>query len=378
MDKDENEGGTKEMKIRENKGITLIALVITIIVLLILAAITLNLIIGERGIFKMAEEAGRNYTNAQNAELADLEKLENMDWYTGEETKPLYARLYKDGTLILSSSDYIDSSREISEDYGDISKNEYKYSLHITFMQDIEEKLEGDYPGWIEVENDEKGNLVPKRNKAENVIIYDKIEPKNMSIWFYEMNELITLDLANVDTSKVTDMSGMFTGTSLSNIDLSDFDTSRVTNMSSMFTRCMKLSNIDLSNFDTSKVTNMSGMFLGCMNLSNIDLSSFNTSQVTNMIGMFLGCIKLSNIDLSNFDTSKVTNMSSMFFGCMNLTNIDLSNFDTSKVTDMSSMFAGTSLTNIDLSHFDTSQVTNMSGMFFSMRKFNQYRFKSF
>ncbi len=54
-------------------GITLIALVITIIVLLILAAVTINLTIGERGIFTIAQIAARNYTNAQNRELASLD-----------------------------------------------------------------------------------------------------------------------------------------------------------------------------------------------------------------------------------------------------------------------------------------------------------------
>ena len=50
------------------EGITLIALVITIIVLLILAAITINLTIGQRGILKRAEEAGRNYQEAAKKE----------------------------------------------------------------------------------------------------------------------------------------------------------------------------------------------------------------------------------------------------------------------------------------------------------------------
>ena len=58
---------------RENKGITLIALVITIIVLLILAAVTINLTLGERGIFTTAQIAAKNYTNSQNRELAELE-----------------------------------------------------------------------------------------------------------------------------------------------------------------------------------------------------------------------------------------------------------------------------------------------------------------
>ena len=60
-----------------NNGITLIALVITIIVLLILAGVTINLTLGENGIFKTAEMAGKNYTQAQEQELAGLAGFEN-------------------------------------------------------------------------------------------------------------------------------------------------------------------------------------------------------------------------------------------------------------------------------------------------------------
>ena len=63
--------------INNNKGITLIALVITIIVLLILAGVTINLTLGENGIFRTAEQAGRNYTQAQEQEIAGLAEFEN-------------------------------------------------------------------------------------------------------------------------------------------------------------------------------------------------------------------------------------------------------------------------------------------------------------
>ncbi len=53
---------------KSRKGITLIALVITIIVLLILAGITINLTIGEHGILIMAKQAGKNYQNAAEYE----------------------------------------------------------------------------------------------------------------------------------------------------------------------------------------------------------------------------------------------------------------------------------------------------------------------
>ena len=50
-------------KIKSTKGITLVALVITIIVLLILAGVTLSLTLGESGLLRRAEES-------KNAHLA--------------------------------------------------------------------------------------------------------------------------------------------------------------------------------------------------------------------------------------------------------------------------------------------------------------------
>ena len=70
---------------------------------------------------------------------------------------------------------------------------------------------------------------------------------------------------------------------------------------------------------------------------------------------------------LENLDTSNVTNMSYMFFYCSKLTSLDVSKFDTSNVTGMNSMFQYCSgLTNLDVSKFDTRNVTNMGGMFSS------------
>ena len=58
-------------EIRE-KGITLVALVITIIVLLILAGITINSVIGSKGILNNAKKATTAYTNAEAKEKAAL------------------------------------------------------------------------------------------------------------------------------------------------------------------------------------------------------------------------------------------------------------------------------------------------------------------
>ena len=62
-------------KIKE-RGITLIALVVTIIILLILVGVTISQIIGENGLIKKAKEAVEKYKNASEEELIQLGQLE--------------------------------------------------------------------------------------------------------------------------------------------------------------------------------------------------------------------------------------------------------------------------------------------------------------
>ena len=50
----------KNMKIKDNKAITLIALVVTIIVLIILAGVSINLVLGDNGIITKAKHHSVN------------------------------------------------------------------------------------------------------------------------------------------------------------------------------------------------------------------------------------------------------------------------------------------------------------------------------
>lgn len=66
------------MNVKEKKGITLIALVITIIILLILASISLNLVFGEYSIIEMAKRAVQNTDLAKVEEENELKELEEL------------------------------------------------------------------------------------------------------------------------------------------------------------------------------------------------------------------------------------------------------------------------------------------------------------
>lgn len=54
---------------KKEKGITLIALVVTIIILLILAGVTLSLALSQNGLFDRARNAADKYSAAQENEV---------------------------------------------------------------------------------------------------------------------------------------------------------------------------------------------------------------------------------------------------------------------------------------------------------------------
>ena len=387
----------RETNMKDKKAITLIALVITIIVLLILAGISISMLSGNNGILiktteareqtiisQEKEEIGLAYSSlvgdnvVKGTEITDrlfkdeinknrgandvsidsdsedyivyyentghtylVDKYGNITLIDNiEPTETIYVTLYSDGTLAFSNNNSTDSTRTVSKTYT-IEKND----LYENF------------------------DAVPWKNEKDSiqtVTFVNKIIPTSTAYWFINCSNLsIIKNIKKLNTSKTTNMANMFYGcSSLTNLDVSNFDTRKVTSMHGLFNQCSSLTSLNLSNFDTKNVTDMVYMFIKCSSLTSIDLSNLDTSSVTSMKGMFSDCNALTSLDLSNFDTSKVTDMHAMFNNCYSLTILDLSSFDTSKVTDMYAMFHNCySLTILDLSSFNTENVKDMSYM---------------
>ena len=181
----------------------------------------------------------------------------------------------------------------------------------------------------------------------------------------FDLSNITQISSMYIDDVKVTPM----TEYTFSNIGIHkvkcEINSCTFTTCYKMFNDCKNLIDINLNNLDTSKVTNMSNMFYGCYGLEIIDLSSIDTSNVTNMSAMFGTCINLKDIITDNIDTSKVTNMSGMFGHCYSLTSLSLTNFDTSSLESIDVMFYEClRLTYLNLSTFNLSKVTNMRSIF--------------
>ena len=67
-----------KIECKRNKGITLIALVVTIIVLLILAGVSINMLTGQNGILNRASEAKEKTENAQTEELVKFAVMSSI------------------------------------------------------------------------------------------------------------------------------------------------------------------------------------------------------------------------------------------------------------------------------------------------------------
>lgn len=117
------------------KGITLIALVITIVVLLILAGATIALTIGQDGIINRTKDSK---LDARYASIMDKVKLRESDnslaneyKEDGESREAFVKRLISEGLIIMPEDTYDDVNYN-SISLGKQKDNTYKYIINIS------------------------------------------------------------------------------------------------------------------------------------------------------------------------------------------------------------------------------------------------------
>ena len=349
---------TMKTKIKQEKGITLIALVITIVVLLILAGVSINAIFSENGIINKAKDAQNKMNQATQNDLIGLNELDklisSLTDKTTEETVPKIA-MFDTGKKVR------DKMYNLMPE-GTISK--FSYSCNVSI--DAIEK----YNGVPDLTKLTEANIVSLGESSFPIYMWAEKSGKTEIRNPVGMKGL-TAEGDN-DSSKKVETGKIYWWSESDSVYLNS-------DSAQMFAGLPYLTNIDgLKDMKTDYVVNMSNMFYSVgTQLSNIDaLSGWNTSKVENMSGMFYRwsvANSLSNVNaLLNWDTSKVKDMSSMFAGNNELTDIEgLKKWNTSNVTDMSNMFgdgdsAGCAFTNLSaISNWNVKNVTNMTGMFY-------------
>lgn len=197
--------------------------------------------------------------------------------------------------------------------------------------------------------------------RFENLGLFDTSRVTDMSYMFSNCDLPADFDFSALNTSNVESMERMFYFSDIKDLDISRLDTSHVKNLSWFLGGSLPKG---FDKLDVSSATDISGLFQGERAYAGIDLSSFDTSKAAVMDDLFSGA-SLKDVDLSKLDTSSAVSMKYMFSNA-SLQGADLGKLKAPHVTDMSEMFYSADLSGIDLTGFDTSNVADMSKMFYS------------
>ena len=321
----------KENIKNEIKGITLIALVVTIVILLILAGTTIAMLSGEDGIITQAQNS-KEETRGGSVE-------EERDLWLSNNTINDYTNSGNSQTLEELLNDLINKKLISEEEKEFILNNGYIIigSKNIQFR-------EKDFNSILE-------DLINNKDKY-----YDKAEEKgqsntNKDIGIGTDKEVINLDLWSYGITKAGD--GIYLGSDIGSETNTGYDNSNiiegkiqgvvpqyiyiyeedkifpVTVMTSTFCGC---TNLVQAPEIPDTVTDIATTFLGCTSLVQIPKIP---NSVTNMWRTFSGCTSLEQApEIPN----SVTDMEMTFYGCTSLVQTpEIPN----SVTDMEMTFYG-------------------------------------
>ena len=302
----------KEIK-KQTKGITLIALVITIIVLLILAGVSISMLTGENGILVQAQKAKEETEKEQKEEENILNSYEDkMNEYIGIDWDAVLANAEKHPDQVTSTAIGVGTNgKPVNMDLWEYTKlDDGTYALNdkdtITAIKEENwSEVNIGYNGKI-TEGGEIEGKIPQYIKSESDNTFVKVT--NLDCTFYKSAELkIIPHIPDTINSMIDTFLGCTSLTTVTQLPNS------IKNMQATFMRCTSLTTI--SNIP-SNVTNMNETFYNCSNLTSIPAFPNN---IETMEWTFQDCIKLTSVGKL---PDSIINMRGTFRGCRGLTTI--------------------------------------------------------
>lgn len=321
---------------KKEKGITLIALVVTIVVLLILAAVSIAMLGGENGIITQAQKANEETRGANVEEERDLWKTEvTMSKTTGETVKSMEEKLNE-----LKDKDLL-SQEEVNSILADENNAIQIGSKYISFKVDtvVEPENIDDWEwivedGYVTITGYKGTDTIVTVPNSINGIPVMKLCSKNnnKSIWKESIcsGEYINYSCQKVLTqktiTKIIISDGIVEigeGAFLATINLSEIviPDSIINISDEAFLFCTSLASIKLPN--TISTIGKSA-FYGCTSLTNIEIPSSTTNIDAYA---FCQCTALTSIKIPNNITVIGTRV---FYGCSSLISIVIPNSVTS------------------------------------------------
>ena len=407
---------------KKETGITLLALVITIIVLLILAGITIGAITGDNGIIQNALSAKEKTEIANEREIVEEatvramgknkrgnivkdELQEELDKITGEgktivtedkEELGYFVKFVDSGRIYKVSIDgdvqYLGKENELITQADIIADPESNTTAELIQQVDLTVKtpieIEGAEYSLVYAWNQDKENA-PEDTKFLEANLIGEGRIRTTTVYssdtvggdYYLWVRIVVGDIereacfgpyAIKDYTTLVSVSwngGLAEGGFLGN---NEVPRGKIQNIN-IITSLEGHSVDDENTWDVSDGSK--GMYLAWYEVNENGyydvtiagnggvVANSNSSYLFKNIGSSVENQEVTITGLEYLDTGLVTNMDSMFANCA-ATKLNVSNFNTNKVNNMNYLFNNCQVSSLNLEKFDTSKVTTMDSMF--------------
>lgn len=313
---------TIRKKLTKNNGITLVALVVTIVVLLILAGVSINLVLGNNGIITKSKEAKEQHKEAAANEQKQMDDV--SDWIDKNINPKSWEDILADAN---SDPDSMKHEEQLVSDLIGIGTDKKPVNMDLWNPTKLADGtyLLGNEDNGYSLNDAYVGNIIDGKIQGKvPQYVYDVDEnifkpvTKMVATLSLRQDLVIMPEIPNTveDISSTFACTGIETVTAIPN---------SVINMFSTFYNCPSLKQVEEI---PNSVTSLKYTFLECGNLKNVpDIPN----SVTNMESTFGGCY---NLEQAPEIPASVTNMKYTFDGCSRLTGTCTINANPSEYTD--------------------------------------------
>ena len=180
----------------KNCGITLIALVVTIVVLLILAGITISLVFGPNGVINKAKEAEENTKREQVREQLELAKAPEFIEGNGKYDPDSYFQRVEDEEIIKDKNKDV---VEIGEGVYEVTTAPgYIFIITLVPTKDNVEDIEIDYGGKVDGPRIRKINVTNKTTSSISIEVDTANAEGATYTYYYKKDGELDLSLIHI------------------------------------------------------------------------------------------------------------------------------------------------------------------------------------
>ena len=120
-----------------------------------------------------------------------------------------------------------------------------------------------------------------------------------MDKMFKDIKDIYSVEMNSEKQCELNSMISTFENSEkLTKFKINGFDTRQLSSIHKLFYNCKSITDIDITDLNTINIKDMSYMF-AFTKISKIDLSLMDTSNVEEMSHMFESCFLLSNLNLN-------------------------------------------------------------------------------